>query len=249
MTNWSKIGSELFEEMKRENLLQDLRAEGSLQVLSEDGRDIKLSVDKLLHHKLSKILLRLVQVPVLSEEDELIEADLLDSYWILDPLDGTYNFARGIPLSCISVAMIDKGVPVFGLIYDFNRSDLYMGGRGFPAILNDRTIKTSCINEMGKAILCTGIPLLNRLDDNATLSFIGSFRKFKKVRMLGSAALSLSWVASGKIDAYMEESIRIWDVAAGLAILEAAGGTYSMKLSDNPTILDVFASNGRISWF
>jgi myo-inositol-1(or 4)-monophosphatase len=187
-------------------------------VESQIGKDIKLELDKkseeLIMNSLNKY-----DYAILSEESGLnkdIKKD--EPYWIIDPIDGTLNFSRDNPTCCISIAFwIDKE-PIFGVIYDFNRDELFSGYVGVGAWLNDEKLKTQDKKEKSQSILATGFPTYMSDDDKTLKSFISKIQEYKKIRMIGSAALSIAYVACGRFDTYMENAIKLWDIAAGVAI-------------------------------
>ena len=168
---------------------------------------------------------------ILTEESGLIDmASGAQEYsWIVDPMDGSINYSMGIPFSCVSVSLWKGASPVFGVIYDFYRNHMYIGIIGLGAWLNGLPIKINLLRNPAKAILCTGFPASLDFTETAISSFISRGKRFRKIRMLGTAALSLAFVASGKMDAYYEKNIKIWDVAAGLALVKAAGGEIICK--------------------
>ena len=200
-------------------------------------RDTKLDADIESETVILKHLR--TSYPVMSEEagGKLSENG---PTWIVDPLDGTVNYERGIPLSCISICLWHNG-PVLGVVYDFNRGEIFSGIVGRGAKLNGKEIKVSQIENRADSIIFTGFPIATSFETDSLHSFIKLVQRYKKVRLLGSAALSLAYVACGRGDVYIEQKIRIWDVAAGLAILNAAGGAFQM-LGEEP--LDVYADNG-----
>lgn len=215
-----------------------LKEAKSIKILSDKNRDIKLNVDlkseKIIFKKLSKYY------PILSEESGGV---LLKHgpIWIVDPLDGTVNYQRKIPLNCISIALWDQKKPVLGVVYDFIRNELFSGIVGCGAKLNEKKITVSKIKKRSQSIIFTGFPVKFNLKNMYIKKFISLLLSYKKIRLIGSAALSLSYVASGRAEAYYERGIKIWDVAAGLAIIKAAGGSYKIKKLKNS--LDVFAGN------
>ena len=162
--------------------------------------------------------------------------------WIVDPLDGTVNYFRGIPNCCVSIALWDRE-PILGVVYDFNRHELFAGIADEGITLNGQPITVSPIDQKNKAICFTGFPVATSFEDGALTEFVGLVRGYKKVRLLGSAALSLAYVACGRGDVYRERDIRLWDVAAGLALVKAAGGSYQCRGNDP---LDVLAHNGLV---
>lgn len=185
--------------------------------------------------------------PVLSEESTKDSIESLgDSFWILDPLDGSLNVARSSGPSCISLAFLDKSDRAFGIVYRLDTEEMFVGGVDLPSTKNGARIKVSGVRHQVEATLATGIPASLHLSDNVQASkLIGDLMDYAKVRMLGSAAASLCLVAEGAVDVYVERMIKIWDVAAGLAIVEGAGG--KIETIGSGLCLDARASNGLIS--
>jgi myo-inositol-1(or 4)-monophosphatase len=214
----------------------------------EQGRDIKLEADFRLEDAIVAAIRKKSAYPILSEERGLVAGTLgREPYrWIVDPLDGSLNFHRGIPLSCISIALWKGTEPVLGVILDVGRRELFTGLVGRGAWLNGEKIKVSDVRERSRAVLCTGFPISSDFSQEALRRFVANARSFKKVRMLGSAALMLAYVASGRADCYQEDSIRIWDVAAGLALVKAAGGGMRVTFSDDGLLLKVETSNREL---
>ncbi len=201
-------------------------------VLSEVCRDIKLQADRdseaIILEALSKS-----EYPVLAEESG--EHGLTDDdapFWVVDPLDGTLNFSRGLSICCTSIALCHKNEALLGVVYDFNHDECFQGGEGAPAQCNDTPIHVSKVAQTGDAILATGFPVNRDFGNDAMNDFLGQLQQFKKVRLLGSAALSLANVSCGRVDAYAEDDIMFWDVAAGIALVQAAGGYVDMQPSD-----------------
>lgn len=222
-------------------------------VLSDIGKDIKTEADKAAE----EIVLNALQstgFAILSEESGLSNTDMefsniCDSslpIWIIDPLDGTFNFTRGFPMCCVSIALWQGVNPVLGVIYDFVSDTIYSGYVDRGANCNGKAIQVSRIQSHKQAVLATGFPSSRDYSDYALEASIRSIQRFKKIRMIGSAALSLAHVSSGNLDAYMEEDIWLWDVAAGLALVKAAGGTFSISEVKDTFQLDVIATNGSL---
>ena len=206
-------------------LLRTRHNAGSGDVVSSVGRDIKLESDKAAEALILGILKTHGAIPILTEESGAHgSVDSADELWIVDPLDGSMNFNRGIPLVCVSIALWRNGKPHLGVVYDFVRDELFMADAGQGAWLNGSRIHVSAATAAATGVLMTGFPSKALMNDEAMAHFNARVRSFKKVRMLGAAALMLSWVACGRVDAYTEDDIMFWDVAAGLALVEAAGG-------------------------
>ena len=208
-------------------------------------RDVKILADKKLESFIIKQLLEKSQYPVLSEEAGFLEGrDKNKDYrWIVDPLDGSFNFSHAIPISCISVALRKGMEPLLGVVYDFNHHETFSGLVGEGAWLSKNPIMTSEITEKSKAVLCTGFPVSTDFSKKSLLDFIEAIREYKKIRLLGSAALSLAYVACGRADVYLENDIKIWDVAAGIALVKAAGGKVQYRPTGKENIFIVRASN------
>jgi myo-inositol-1(or 4)-monophosphatase len=164
---------------------------------------------------------------ILTEEagDILIEGGADSAYkWIIDPLDGTTNYAHGYPVFCVSVALEHEGRIVVGVVYDPTRDELFAAERGEGATLNGRRIRVSDTNELGRALLCTGFPYDVRERSNFARHFHNFIMQSQSLRRDGSAALDLAYVACGRFEGFFEEGLRPWDVAAGVLLVEEAGG-------------------------
>jgi myo-inositol-1(or 4)-monophosphatase len=198
-----------------------------LKILLNQGRDIKLQLDTDIEQLIKDSLSSQSAFSILGEETGLSN-DVGEFYWIVDPLDGTSNFLRDIPISCISIALMQNVTPILGVIYDFNHDDLYFGHLESKAFLNQIEIKVSDYSEKSQSTLVTGIPAKTNYSDNEFKHMIEDFQQWKKVRMIGSAAMASIYVAAGKADTYKENGIFLWDIAAGAAIVNAAGGVASI---------------------
>ena len=194
------------------------------QIEKNVGREVKIRADRELNNILIEKLYKQSSFNIVSEEDDK-SIILEDKYnWILDPLDGSLNYMRGIPMYCISLALWKGFEPLLGVIYDLSNNDIYHGIIGDGAFKNNMKIMVSKISSFSDAVLCTGFPVNFSYSEDKIIEFADNVKKYKKIRLFGSAAMSLSFVACGRVDAYIEENIMIWDVAAGIAIVKAAGG-------------------------
>ncbi|MDO8788897.1 MAG: inositol monophosphatase family protein [Sulfuritalea sp.] len=211
------------------------------------GKEIKLAADRILDDILLKQLLP-TGISLLSEESGLVRQGVdKDLTWIIDPLDGTVNYLRGIGPSAISVALWRGGCPLFGVLYSLNADVLSWGGKGLGAWSHETPIQVSSIAHANQAVVATGVPARFQTDDDEKVSrFCKLITKFNKVRMIGSAASSLLLVAQGNADAYVEDQIMIWDVAAGLAILQGAGGVFAIDQESQTSPCRVLASNEHL---
>lgn len=214
------------------------------KINSESGRDIKLKVDIQAEKLIREILLH-SNIPVLGEEFGLESNVSHDCIWVVDPLDGTANYNRGIPISCVSIALVIDLDPVLGVIFDFNHNDIYIGNIYTKASKNDEMISVSSISKTNKGTLMTGLPVNTDYSSQGMKAMINDFKNWKKIRMIGSAAMSAAYVASGKADFYKESGTNLWDVAAGVAIVRAAGGKANIFNLKKDYSLDIEISNGR----
>jgi len=169
--------------------------------------------------------------------------------WVFDPLDGTTNYAHGIPIFCATLALEIDGVPSVGAVFDPNRNELFTAERGVGAWLNGERLQVSSTAMLSEAILVTGFPydVRERVDD--LLGLFGAYlSRARAVRRLGSAAIDLCWTAAGRMDGFWEHSLKAWDVMAGALIVQEAGGRVTgIDGSDwKPYAGHVLASNGHL---
>ncbi len=213
-----------------------------------DRRDVKLRADKESEALIRRRLSEKFPFPVYGEEmggdASLTQQDQL--YWVVDPLDGTYNYMRGSRLCAVSIGLMRGEIPVAGVIYDFHSDMCYSGCPGDGLFINGKETVPGYADEIGQATLTTGFPAGMDRSAERMQAFLERIAPFKKVRMIGSAALAMAHVAAGIYDVYYEEGIRLWDVAAGLALVKAAGGAVKMAPSDSGKTLayDVWAGKG-----
>lgn len=169
--------------------------------------------------------------------------------WIIDPLDGTTNFVHGLPVFAVSIGLTIAGAPTLGVVYDPNRDECFVAERGGGARLGDRALRVSATSRIDVSLLATGFPYDIRETADANLDEYAAFaRRCRVVRALGSAALSLAWVAAGRLDGYWELRLGPWDVAAGALLVEEAGGRATDLAGGaiDPRSPSVVASNGAI---
>ena len=212
----------------------------------------ELSIVTQIDKKCEKIIIRNIQKAfpdhaLLTEESEPIGNST--SRWIVDPLDGTTNFAHTFPVACVSIGYEENGRMEAGGVFDPFRNELFLGFRGQGATLNGKKIKVSPTSDLNDSLLCTGFPYDRRekLDDYVAI-FKAFTMKAQGIRRTGSAALDISYVACGRFDGFWELKLQPWDKAAAMIILEEAGG----KLTDfkgRPLTLSHIqnvVSNGRL---
>jgi myo-inositol-1(or 4)-monophosphatase len=185
---------------------------------------------------------------IISEEvGELLQDSLYK--WIIDPIDGTVNFAHRIPICCISIGLEHEGKMILGAVYNPFMNELFVAERGKGATLNGKPISVSKKEKVGVACLVTGFPYTYLDEENGPLQVLERFiRRGIPVRRLGSAAIDLCWVAAGRFDAFYEHQLQAWDSAAGFLIVEEAGGRVTNLKGDmySPYQPGIIASNGII---
>jgi myo-inositol-1(or 4)-monophosphatase len=185
---------------------------------------------------------------ILSEEVGEVKMDS-EYKWIIDPIDGTVNFAHGIPICCVSIGVEHAGRMVMGAVYNPFMNEFFFAEKGRGATLNDKPIHVSQKKNVMDGCFVTGFPYTYLDQSNGPLEVFGRFiRKGIPVRRLGSAAIDLCWVAAGRFDGFFEHKLSAWDSAAGFLLVEEAGGTVtdfqgSPYSPYQPTII---ASNGKL---
>lgn len=203
-----------------------LRAGGNRRVALNSDTDVKLAAD-VDSEKLVRERLGATGLPIFGEElggDPALYDSPGTLYWVVDPLDGTFNYQRGQPLTCVSIGLMCGSEPVLGVIYNFNADEMFSGVVGTGIFLNGEKIVPAWASEISQACLMTGFPALADKSPEALAPFIAEVGMFKKIRMIGTAALAVAYVASGRADVYSEKGTNLWDVAAGMALVKAAGG-------------------------
>lgn len=176
------------------------------------------------------------------------DSTTVDWLWIVDPIDGTTNFVHGMPLCMPSVAAAYKGKVMVGVIYDPHRDEIFTATRGNGAFMNGKPISVGEQDKIGDAIVAMGSPPGEESMEMSMLGTQALMPKVRTLRMLGSAAIMLAWVANGRLTAYWEYDLSSWDISAGALIIQEAGGDFT-DLSGNDFTLrtrKVCASNGKI---
>jgi myo-inositol-1(or 4)-monophosphatase len=197
-----------------------------LNVVEKQRMDFASEVDRLAEAEIVKELRRAYPThAILAEESGAIGKGPL--VWVIDPLDGTHNYLRGIPHFSVSIALLEKGEPVYGVVFDPLRGELFTASKGDGAYLNDRRIRVSKRENLGGAMIATGFPYRQRQHLDAQLDMTRALLgQAEDIRRSGSAALDLAYVAAGRYDGYFEIGLKPWDMAAGVLLVREAGGRY-----------------------
>ncbi|MDP3581795.1 MAG: inositol monophosphatase family protein [Ignavibacteria bacterium] len=185
---------------------------------------------------------------VLAEESGMHDSSS-EYLWVIDPLDGTTNFAHGLPIFSVSIGVQKNGEMICGVIYDVMRDAMYSAEKGSGSFCNRRKLGVSTNDDLHKSVLVTGFPYnVHENPDFAYERFAAFLRVARAVRRLGSAAIDMCYVAEGVFDGFWEVSLNAWDMAAGMIIVEEAGGVIT-DFSGNPTNIfgkQILTSNGNV---
>ena len=216
-----------------------------LEVDAIHAHDIKLELDRRTQRLIEDhILARHPGHAILGEEGTTEGTSNCE--WIVDPLDGTVNYFYGIPHFATTIAVRRNNELLAGVVHDPMRDETWTVEAGGLALLNGRQIKVSARTELSECIISMGVSKTGDTIDSTLPAFNHAIRQVKKMRMLGSAALDIAYVATGRLDAYLEGTISLWDIAAGLLLVPAAGGTVDLQPhADNPNKFRITATSGR----
>jgi myo-inositol-1(or 4)-monophosphatase len=219
----------------------DVTHKGAINIVT----DVDLASEHLIREEIAT---HYPKHEVLAEEGGLTETES-EYRWIVDPLDGTTNYAHGFPVFCVSIALEYKRQTIVGVVYDPMRDELFSAEKGGGAALNNRPIRVSSTSDILQSLLSTGFPYDIKTANLTNLEHWANFAmRAQALRRVGSAALDLSYVACGRFDGFWELSLNPWDMAAGALIVSEAGGRVS-DFEGNPFSNykpEVIASNGII---
>ena len=229
------------------------RNQTSVKKINRQSRhDIKLELDVRCQKLIEKSLLSAFPHSAVLGEEGVAGVAGADWRWVVDPIDGTVNFTYGVPHACVSIALqrraraSDDFSTVIGVVYDPFCDELWTAARGGPARLNGRRIHASRREDLAQAIVAIGFSKATAsLRENLPV-FNALVGKIRKMRMMGAAALSLSYVAAGRFDAYIESGVHLWDIAAAGLILECAGGEFWRQPIAGSQTFRMLANNGLL---
>jgi myo-inositol-1(or 4)-monophosphatase len=225
----------------REHFETDLNVDAALD------HDIKLELDVRSQELITARLLGERPDHAIYGEEGLAGDQSSPCQWIVDPIDGTVNYFYGIPHFCVSIALREHGKMTTGVIYDPMLDELFAVEAGGVPTRNGKPIRTSDRGELKESIVTIGFSKSKEAMDSGMARYRQIAYQVRKTRMLGSAALALAYIACGRLDAYIEEQISLWDIAAGHLLVEAAGGT--VRLTDSvshPDKWGIVAHNGKL---
>ncbi len=220
-----------------------------LVVNSAEQHDIKLEIDVRTQELITTMLLERFPQHALYGEEGIVGDQTAEYQWIVDPLDGTVNYFYGIPHFCTSIALRQRDEIIVGVIYDPMRNELWSGTKGAAPTLDGNAIRVSPRTVLAEAVLSVGLSK-TALTIGAGLPLLQHMAtRVRKCRLMGSAALDMAYVACGRFDAYIEQGVSLWDIAAGSLLITGAGGTVDMhERKDAPDKYKVIASNGRLDF-
>ena len=213
----------------------------------EEHHDVKLHVDRLAEKEIVAVLRdRHADHTIITEESPVMNGGQRHA-WIIDPLDGTVNFAHAVPHFCTSIALCEDGRLVCGVIYNPMLDEMFTAVAGKGARLNGEPIRVSSRAELAECIAAGGFAKSVASIDEGKGYFVEMVRRLRKMRITGSAALDMAYVACGRFDAYLERHIYLWDVAAGTLLIREAGGAVNAMPSPNGAdTLVTIGTNGLI---
>lgn len=194
--------------------------------------DLKLELDVRSQELITGILLGAFPGHAIYGEEGIAGDQSSEFQWIVDPIDGTVNYFYGIPHFCVSIALRHGREIILGVIYDPMMDELFTAEKGRAPTLNGRPIRVSQRGNMADAMITVGFSKNKESIEAGMRRFGGLLTQVRKTRMLGSAALGMAYVAAGRLDAYIEEVISLWDVAAGILLVETAGGRAPLFVRD-----------------
>ncbi|MBD1916499.1 MULTISPECIES: inositol monophosphatase family protein [Cyanophyceae] len=226
---------------------------GNLTTIDEKGRsgDLVTEADRGAEAAVMAVLERHLPADhgILAEESGVIRDRGTGLLWAIDPLDGTTNYTHQYPFCAVSIGLLAEGEPVLGVIYDPIHHDLFRAAKGLGATLNRSPIRVSTTNQLAQSLLVTGFAYDRReTPDNNYAEFCHLTDLTQGVRRGGSAAIDLAYVACGRLDGYWERGLSPWDIAAGIAIVQEAGGQVTAYDGSPLDVMSgrLLATNGQI---
>lgn len=211
-----------------------------IQFKGKNSLNLVTQVDQLSEKKILAILQKQFPTHDFLGEESGLQKNNSAYTWIIDPLDGTTNFAHAYPFFCVSIALVQNSVPIVAVIYDALRNECFTAEKGKGAFLNGKPIRVSKISTLEKSLLCTGFAYMVRETHYNLDNFAQFVLTSQGVRRDGSAAMNFAYVAAGRLDGFWERGIQAWDIAAGALLILEAGGKLT-DITGDP--FDLFAQN------
>jgi myo-inositol-1(or 4)-monophosphatase len=212
------------------------------------AHDIKLEVDVQAQEIITKLLLKEFPKHALYGEEGIVGDQSSEHQWVVDPLDGTVNYFYGIPHFCVSIGLRLRSEVMVGVIYDPIRREMWKAQKGETPKLNGNPCHVSDRADLSEAVVSIGLAKTQETINTNFPLLQQMIHRVRKCRILGSAALDLAYVACGRLDAYIEQGISLWDIAAGWLLVENAGGSVDLRpREDIKDKYSIVASNGVIS--
>jgi myo-inositol-1(or 4)-monophosphatase len=218
-----------------------------MRVTAAQAHDIKLEIDVQTQELITGLLLKQFPQHALYGEEGIAGNQSASHQWVVDPLDGTVNYFYRIPHFCVSIALRFQSEIIVGVIYDPMRNEMWSVQKGERPKLNGHVFRVSERADLSEAVISVGLSKTTKMIDSNLPLLQGMIHRVRKCRVLGSAALDTAYVACGRLDAYLEQGISLWDIAAGWILIESAGG--SVRLRPHNDIKDkysIVATNGVI---
>lgn len=245
MTDYLTIAEKAAREagaLLRTHFESDLRVDAML------AHDIKLELDVRSQERIAGILLGAFPGhSILGEEgDGLLGNPSSEFQWIVDPIDGTVNYYFGIPHFCVSIALRQGRETILGVIYDPMLDELFSTGPDAPPTRNGKPIHVSNRATLAEAVITVGFSKTDESLEKGFDRFKKIAKQVRKTRILGSAALGMAYIACGRLDAYVEEAVSLWDIAAGELLIQRAGGRVDRLSQDESAKFGVISSNGKL---
>ena len=233
-------------------IIRDFGEIEKLQVSVKGPGDFVTNCDKKVEEVIVNILQKArPEYCILSEEIGEIKNKNIDYKWIIDPIDGTLNFLHSIPHFCISIALEYKKEIISGVIFDPIKDEMFVSEKGNGSYLNNKRMRVSSRSQLKNSMIFTGGPKFNQKDSSKALQDYEKLSKFviAPLRKMGSAALDLAYVATGRCDGFCQRNLNYWDIAAGILMVKEAGGIVSDFQGKSNYLADrtLIASNSEIS--
>jgi len=235
---------------------------GSTKVINEATQhDIKLELDVRCQKLIEKTLQKAFPTIAILGEEGVLGDTSAEYRWVVDPIDGTVNFTYGLPHACVSIALQKRGetakerkqsgypdgyTTIIGVVYDPFCDDLWTAIKGQQAQLNGKKISVSKRTKLQESIVAMGFAKYESTLAKMLPVFNKLVHKVRKIRIMGAAALSMTYVSNGRMDAYKEYGVRLWDIAAGGLIVECAGGEFWRRAVDDQHGYEIVVSNGKL---